>query len=60
LCPPKTLDSTGKGLGASSTVQIEVAVPDLATAGKIRDATTLGKFAIRVIASSSGASLGPG
>ena len=51
----RTLDPPGKGLGASSTVQIEVAVPDLATAGRIRDATASGKFAIRVIGSPAGA-----
>jgi Flp pilus assembly protein CpaB len=50
----KTLDSPEPGLAATSTAQIEVGVPDLATAGAVRDVTSSGKFAIRVTAPAGG------
>jgi hypothetical protein len=40
-------------------VQIEVAVPDLTTAGAVRDATASGKFSIRVTDAAGPAGAGP-
>lgn len=48
----RTPDSAASGsLGAAATVRIDVAVPDLSVAQQVREATSGGKFALRVAGS---------